>query len=299
MMKNEKKLKLGLGTVQFGMDYGISNPDGQTSKQEVCRILEIAQKEGVRYLDTASQYGISEKVLGEAMPAEHQFHIITKTPHFKSEKIEQRHVFQLKNSFEQSLDRLSVGSLYGLMIHNAEDLFAPGGEKLYQALTDLKKAEKVAKVGVSVYTAKQIDLINSRYGIDIIQVPVNILDQRLIQSGHLSDLKKKGIEIHARSIFLQGLLLMNPEKLPENFTSIKPILSRFHSDCAKNSVTPLSACLDFVMGLREVDCAIAGVCSTNELNEIIESISKPKGLTDYSDFASLDEKILNPALWKA
>jgi aryl-alcohol dehydrogenase-like predicted oxidoreductase len=115
----------------------------------------------------------------------------------------------------------------------------------------------------------------------------------------LSDLKKKGIEIHARSIFLQGLLLMNPEKLPENFTSIKPILSRFHSDCAKNSVTPLSACLDFVMGLREVDCAIAGVCSTNELNEIIESISKPKGLTDYSDFASLDEKILNPALWKA
>ncbi|MCI5114361.1 MAG: aryl-alcohol dehydrogenase [Candidatus Electrothrix sp. AW1] len=299
MFENDKIFKLGLGTVQFGMNYGISNFEGQASKQEVCRILKIAQREGVRYLDTASQYGTSEQVLGETMPVDHQFQIITKTPHFKSEKIEQQHISLLNNSFEQSLDRLSVDSVYGLMIHNAEDLFAPGGENLYQALNDLKKAGKVRKAGVSVYTVKQIDLINSHYDIDIIQVPVNILDQRLIQSGHLSDLKKRGVEIHARSIFLQGLLLMDPEKLPENFTAIHPLLSKFHSDCAKIRVTPLAACLDFVMGLEDVDCVIVGACSTNELNETIENILKPNGLTDYSVFALLDEKILNPALWKA
>ncbi|WP_339136117.1 MAG: aldo/keto reductase [Candidatus Electrothrix sp. GW3-4] len=301
MVKKNKLLKLGLGTVQFGMKYGISNSEGQTSKQEVRRILEVARRKGIRYLDTASQYGRSEQVLGQTMPVGHQFRIITKTPHFKSKKIEQRHISQLKKSFEQSLDRLLVDSVYGLMVHNAEDLLVPGGENLYQAIIDLKKDGKLRKAGVSVYTAKQIDMINSRYDIDIIQVPVNILDQRLIQSGHLSDLKKRGVEIHARSIFLQGLLLMRPDELHSYFDPIKRHIQTYQNEIHSHGFSLLSSAVQFVKSIDLIDKVLVGVDSVVHLQEISAaynvSIQKSQQI-DFLKYAVDHSDFVDPSQWK-
>lgn len=297
-MNNQRISKLGLGTAQFGMDYGISNQEGRTSKEEVRRILDLAHNAGIRCLDTASQYGDSEQVLGETMPAGHGFKIITKTPHFKADSFDGLNVDLLKDTLQQSLDRLMVPAVYGLMVHNADDLMAPGGDKLFQAMLELKDSGQVQKIGASVYTAAQIDAVVGRYEIDLIQVPVNVLDQRLILSGHLKALKNLGVEVHVRSVFLQGLLLMEPKDIPEYFSPVIKHLEKFNADCNQYSTKPIFACLDFVLNLPETDRIIVGVCSQEELEEIIYAANQNNFLPDYSGYDYHDETILNPANWK-
>lgn len=290
--------KLGLGTVQFGLDYGISNRGGQTPESEVRRILTTAHEAGIRTLDTAAMYGESERVLGATMPAVLPFRIITKTTHFNSVQIGFCEAEQLKNTFYKSIENIRRNRIYGLMIHNADDLLANGGELLYEAMTELKLNGLVDKIGVSVYGASQIDKILPRYSIDLIQVPVNLFDQRLVRSGHLVELKNRDIEIHARSAFLQGALLMEPEELPEHFDPVRKHLQKFRSDCESVSVSPLTACLDYLIGIKEIDCVVVGVCSVNHLSGILMSTASGRGLADYEQYAWQDETILNPALWR-
>jgi aryl-alcohol dehydrogenase-like predicted oxidoreductase len=185
------------------------------------------------------------------------------------------------------------------MIHNSDDLIAPGGDLLYDKMVELKNRGLLKKIGVSVYTADQIDSLLSRFSPDIIQLPVNLLDQQLIQSGHLEKLKDTGIEIHARSIFLQGVLLMKPEDLPPHFDSAKPILDRFQSDCGTAGISQLQAAIDFVLNIEQVDYAIIGVCNTDHLTEIIEAVSRLSGgLSDYSRYALNNDSITNPSKWR-
>ncbi len=298
-MTNQNNIsKLCLGTVQFGMDYGISNHKGKTPKKEVMQIMELAHSVGIRYLDTASQYGNSEKIIGETVPVGHEFKIITKTPHLKTDKVDQEHVNILLETFEQSLNKLKVSKVYGLLFHNVEDLLVQDGEKLYYAIHELKAAGKVENVGISVYNAGQIDAVISRYEIDIIQVPVSILDQRLIQSGHLKALNELGVEIHARSIFLQGLLLMNPNKLSAQFDSAYKLLNKLYMVCTQCGTTPLSACIRFVLELPEIKQLVVGVTSKKELVDIFEAAKNGTGLQDYSCFSCNNDAILNPVQWK-
>ena len=290
--------KLGIGTVQFGLDYGISNRVGKIPSKEVHNILQLASKAGVTLLDTAPQYGDSEQVLGSVLPKGHQFQIVTKTPDFKTNKIHQENGVTLKKTFHQSLENLSMKSFYSLMIHLSDDLLTPGGEYLFEAMEKLKSNGLVEKIGVSVYSAAQIDLIMDRFSIDLIQVPVNILDQRLIQSGHLKALKQAGVEIHARSIFLQGLLLMDLDVLPAYFSSIRQHLKEFHADCIRENISPVFVCLDFILNHPEIDRVITGVCSKKELGVILEATMMGKLSMEYAGYAWQDESIIDPSKWK-
>lgn len=289
--------KLGLGTVQFGLDYGISNRHGQTPLEEVRSILQTAADAGIRLLDTASHYGESETVLGRTLPETHNFQIVTKTPSFRKNRIGEAEARELKKSFQQSLDLLKQESLYGLMIHHADDLLAPGGEYLFEAMQVLREKGLVEKVGASIYDAAQIDGIINRHKIDIIQVPLNILDQRLIQSGHLKALKNMGVEVHARSIFLQGLLLMDPDELPEQFDAVRDHLNNFHASCKVKEIIPLAACLDFAMSMAFVDGVIVGVSSFMELRGILQAVEENVDL-DYRIYELNDAEALNPSLWR-
>lgn len=290
--------KLGLGTAQFGLDYGISNKHGQTPLEEVRSILQTAADAGIRLLDTASQYGESETVLGRTLPETHNFQIVTKTPSFRKNRIGPAEARELKETFRQSLDLINQKSLYGLMIHHADDLLAPSGEYLFEAMQDLQEKGLVEKVGASIYHAAQIDGVINRHKIDLIQVPLNILDQRLIQSGHLKALENMGVEVHARSIFLQGLLLMNPDDLPEQFDTVRDNLKNFHSDCAEHNVSPLSACIDFVLRLCEINRAVVGICLAHELKDILDTMRNDNAMVDYDGHAWQDELVLNPANWR-
>ena len=293
-------MKIGLGTAQFGLDYGISNPLGKTPVAEVKRILDDAAKNGVHAIDTAFLYGDSERVLGQCLGEHHSFHMITKTPQYNKSLITEEDAEQLKKVFHESLAKLKQSSLYGLLVHNADDLLVQNGAALWEAMNDIKNKGLVKKIGASVYCARQIDAILEKFPIDLIQLPINILDQRLIRTGHLKKLKMHGIEVHARSIFLQGLLLMDPHDLPDYFYSVQGHLRHYHESIRARNLSPVKAALGFVLNLDEIDAAIVGVAISAQLEEILlENVNAADiNFSDFSNYAWSDENILDPSQWK-
>ena len=291
-------MKLGLGTVQFGLDYGISNKHGMTPINQVKEILAHAHESGIRVLDTAMLYGKSEEVLGVSLSPSHSFDIVTKTLQFKKPQINQNDAKKLTEGFEASLTKLGRQSVYGLLIHHADDLLAKGGEYLMEAMLSLKASGAVKKIGVSVYDSNQVEQILEKYSIDLVQLPINVFDQRLLINGNLKALKNAGIEIHARSIFLQGLLLMPVEQMPDFFSPIKPLAASYNKLLSTHDITPLQGALSFAQQCEEIDSVILGVSSINELTEIIaawSSVSEQK--IDFSHYACTDSRMINPAQW--
>ena len=187
-----------------------------------------------------------------------------------------------------------------MLIHHADDLLVPGGELLIEAMERCVSRGLVSKIGVSVYTAEQIDGVLRRFEPGIVQLPVSILDQRLIHSGHLAELRRVGAEIHARSVFLQGLLLMAPLSLPAYFEPIRVHLARYFDFLAAHGLTPLEAAIRFVSAMKEVDTMVVGVCSTGQLRAIGAVVQKPgPALPDMRGFGLADPEFVNPSRWHA
>lgn len=293
-------MKLGLGTVQFGLDYGVSNTEGKTTPAEVATILKLAASSGITVVDTAAMYGASEAVLGPILSSmDHPLDIVTKTPRFDVTSLTPADATRLEQTFMQSLATLKAPSLYGLLFHHADDLLAEGAALLVEKTLELKRRGLIKKWGFSAYTGQQIDAILSRFIPDVIQVPVNILDQRLINGGQLKRLKQAGVEVHSRSTFLQGLLLMNPESLHPYFSPYRNLLASLSREAVSHGLSPLQVALKFVMDMEEIDHVIVGVCSSGELRHILDTVhSLPECSIDYRRFASNDEGLLNPALWR-
>jgi len=289
--------RLGLGTVQFGMDYGVSNRDGRTSSKEAEEIVRLAGEVGIRVIDTAALYGESENILGQVLPQNHHFDIITKTERFHKKPITRPDADRLIERFKQSLENMRTDQLYGLLIHGAEDLMTTGGERLFEAMCRLKADSLVKKIGVSVYTERQIADIAERFQIDIIQLPLNVHDQRFIRNGQLQKLSRKGIEIHARSIFLQGLLLMAVDDLPVYFKSAYPIINNYQSRLKDRGISLQAAALNFVKSIPEIDYLIIGVNSRKQLLENLEAFASGCEI-NFADFAIEKEEIINPSVWQ-
>lgn len=292
--------KIGLGTVQFGSDYGVSNPQGITPATEVKDILRLAWKNEITILDTAASYGMSEEVIGQCIPEGASFKIVTKTPLFKKDRIEKEDAARLKETLLQSLKRVKQPDVYALLVHHAPDLLMPGGHYLWQTMECLKETGLVKKIGVSVYSPDEIEELLGKYQPDLIQLPVNVFDQRMIQKGYLKRLKDLGIEIHSRSVFLQGLLLLTPENLPPYFNPIRPIVMQYRSAVKKRRISPLAAALEFVYQQPEIDHIIVGVNNHSHLEEIINVVHNLEILSnfDFSQYAVTEESIINPSLWR-
>ena len=183
--------RIGLGTVQFGMHYGVSNRVGQPDEREVAAILERAITQGVQYLDTASAYGDAEILLGRHLPVGHRLRIVTKTPPVSDERIDLRHKQQWLDALAHSLDRLKVSAVYGLLVHQTGDLDKPGGEYLVEALQEAQTRRLVSRIGASVYDERQLTLVESRFQPELVQLPLIALDRRRIVSGALARLKAR------------------------------------------------------------------------------------------------------------
>ncbi len=290
-------MKLGLGTVQFGLDYGISNSRGRISGEAAGDILVAARALGVDIIDTATSYGQSEEALGAALPPDHDFAIVTKTPVFGSGEIGQRQTDELKQSLERSLFRLHSECLCGLLLHHGGDLENPGAERLVRALEDLKRAGLVAKIGVSVHHPGELDTALRYFVPDIVQLPLNAFDQRTVTNGSLARLRQAGIEVHARSVFLQGLLLMAPQTLPVHLEAARAPLQRFRALARENGLTPLAAALQFVRRQETVEAVIVGVTSLAELEEIAAAFAAPDAGLDFSSLAVEDGAVIDPLKW--
>lgn len=291
-------MKLGLGTVQFGLDYGVSNAAGRTPESEVASILRLAADNGISLLDTAAGYGCSEEVLGRSIPAGHEFSIVTKTPPLRLGESGDDYIERIRRTFLASVEKLGRRPLYAVLTHRADDLLSPHGERLMEALLDWKRQGLVAKVGASVYDSQQIDAILARYPVEIVQLPISVLDQRLLVSGHLAGLKTAGIEVHARSVFLQGLLLMTPDAVPAYFFPIKAELAAYREWIEGQGLSPMQAALGFVLGLPELDHVILGVNSAEQLREILACQTGGSDAGALARFALSDLAMLDPSRWR-
>jgi len=286
--------KLGLGTVEFAAKSG--KHALQVSREEARRILDIAQAANIPLLDTAPNAGDSQEVLGECLKPEHHFKVVAKAPAFSTDFVVSHHADQLEKSLHQTLELLEKKQLYALMIGCEQGLFATQGEKLFKRMKSFQSEGLIEKVGISVSTSTQLDRLLKHFSPDIVQVPLNVLDQRLVHSGHLTQMKARGIEIHARDIFLQGVLL-DPTHLHPWFWPIRKRLTDYHDFLIQEGLTPLEGALNFVTSLAEVDFALVGVQSAQQLEEVVGAVSFGIPASQFSAFACSELKFIDPHQW--
>ncbi len=291
-------MELGLGTAQLGLDYGITNARGKVSEREAENILKAAIKHGIELFDTAPGYGTSEEVLGKLLLPNSRFKIVTKVPRFDKSVLVPEDCHNLLAVFHRSLKKLRQDAVYALLFHYPQDLLTDGAEGLFEAAQALKIEGKIKKIGVSVYTLEEAEMIMGRFPIEVIQIPVNILDQRFPKSGILKELKNRGIEIHGRSIFLQGILLADPEALPSFFLPLKPLLHQYQHTLSKKGLTLIEGAMGYVHQL-EIDFTIVGAASESEWKESLSAFESAKHLSgvDFSIFSCEDSDMINPTKW--
>ncbi|MGZ9276390.1 MAG: aldo/keto reductase [Candidatus Limnocylindrales bacterium] len=293
-------MRIGLGTAQFGFDYGVSNRTGQVPAAEVGRILALAASEGVRTIDTAAAYGGAEARFGELLATDHPFSIVTKIPPCPA-GLEGAAAIErwAHESVTASLTRLRASRLHGLLAHRATDLLGPEGDDIWRALEGLRQRGVVDVIGASIYSAQDLAALLERFPLRLVQLPVNVFDQRLVHDGHLARLKVLDIEVHARSVFLQGVLLMDPDDLPPHLVTARKPLAAFRAAAAAVGRTPLQAAIGYVQGLAEVDTAVVGVTTSEELAEILAANAAAWPSDWFAPFALDDAAILDPSRWPA
>lgn len=287
------KTRLIIGTAQFGMSYGIANHSGQTSLEEASSILSYASLNGIDTLDTALGYGESETVLGSIGVS--SWNVISKIPPYQSGNKNPRE--WVLSSVDSSIQRLKVNKLHGALIHQASDLKKPFGKELYQALCDLKEKGLIEKTGVSIYDASDIDWLGDIFDFDIIQAPFNVFDQELKSRGYLELLKNRGTEIHVRSVFLQGLLLMEADMRPGKFSRWSALFSNWDQFIKDNSLTRLEACLMFVGAHSEIDRMVIGVDSLRQCEEIITAVQNTGNMKFPANLRCEDALLTKPLHW--
>ncbi len=285
--------RLALGAAQFGMPYGVGNTSGQVSQEAVCDILGQAYSESIDTLDTAIAYGNSEQVLGVAGVSE--WRVITKLPTLPDDVSDV--AAWVEGHVIASLNRLGITRLYGLLLHRPELLLGHNRKALLETFEALKARGLVQKTGISIYGPSQLDQLFGLPEIDLVQSPLNLFDQRLITSGWLARLQDRGVEVHTRSAFLQGLLLMPASQRHQKFDRWGDVWRVWDRWLSQTGLSPLQACLRFALTVPGVSRVIVGVDSTAQLTDILEN-TVPESLPSMPTWiAPLEESLINPSMW--
>ena len=287
--------KLALGTVQWGMNYGIAGR-GQPNANEVEGILAAATGAGISVLDTAHAYGAAEEVIG-AQRLTAPMRVVTKTHAVRSSHIDSAACDAVEAALEESFHRLRRPSVHAVLVHDAGDLLVPGAERVWALLERYRAAGKAGKIGVSVYNPAQCRAVAAAFPVEIVQLPFNIYDQRFLETGVLAELKSSGVEVHARSAFLQGLLMMLPEKLPPYFDSMRSHHARFHGWAREHHLSPLAAALGFCLRQPAIDHVVVGCEKVGQIEEILTAAAAEAPLLSGQSFALSDTDIIEPSRW--
>lgn len=284
--------KLCIGTAQFGASYGVANATGKVDSAEIENILRSAREVGVDAIDTAMSYGCSEEELGRHNLS--GFRIVTKLPMIPDSAVNLHE--WLIESVKGSLRRLGKSSVDSLLLHRPDQLVGRCGDQIYHSLCAARDAGLCERIGVSVYGPEQLEALTDKYPVDLVQAPLNVFDQRMITSGWLERLKESGTALHVRSAFLQGLLLMDDSSRPTWFRRWEKQFGLWDQWLRKSRVTPLEACLRFVLSVPAVERVVVGVDSYAQWLQIINAASvdsPPPG----SDLAIEDLDLVNPSRW--
>ncbi|MES2510094.1 MAG: aldo/keto reductase [Pseudomonadota bacterium] len=284
--------RLALGTVQFGLNYGVANRDGQVTRPVAKSMLGLARENGVDTLDTAIAYGDSEACLGEV--GTEGFKVVSKLPGVPGSCADIQG--WVREQVDLSLARLGLKTLHGVLLHRPEQLLSTEGTELFRALLGLKDAGLVKKIGISIYEPGQLKVLTEKFDFDLVQAPLNLVDRRLQTTGWLQALKDKDIEVHTRSAFLQGLLLMKQGDVPERFSQWSDVWLAWHQWLLAHGISAVRACLAYPLSLPGVDRLVVGADSVNQLQQILRE-AQCECPADWPDVQREDEDLINPARW--
>jgi aryl-alcohol dehydrogenase-like predicted oxidoreductase len=279
-------MNLIIGTAKFGFKYGLNKK--KNTKLEINGIEKILKKNSLKKFDTAMNYGVSEKIIGNFKIKKE---VITKIklPEKKPKDLK----LWFKKRLNNSLKKLKVKSIYGLLIHDTSDILGKNKEFL-NILIDFQKKNFISKLGISVYEIGEIKKILKFWKPDIIQLPLSVFDQRFLKNDFLKKIKRRGIEIHVRSCFLQGILLNS--RLNIGNSKSQKIFRNFVNWCKNNKISQLTACLHFIKKVDSIDSLIIGFQNSVELKQIIEAFKK-KNIKVPSKFINNEKKVIDPRTW--
>jgi aryl-alcohol dehydrogenase-like predicted oxidoreductase len=287
-------LNLAIGTAQFGLDYGISNFSGKVNLDEAKEIIRYAQKSGINTIDTARDYGDSEESIGKCDAS--SFNVVTKIGTIIGNEDNISNWVELE--IESSIKKLRLQKIYGILLHRPHELLLENGDVLYESIMKLKENRLVEKIGVSAYSINDLMKIVDRFNIDIVQLPINIINQDILHSGFLQELKSKNIEIHARSCFLQGLLLMDFNDIPLKFKKWSNIFLDWRDWLDENNINAVQGCLSFINSIDGIDKVVVGVENVNQLKELVY-YSNTKDIITFPNLSCNDINLIDPSNWNS
>ncbi len=287
-------MKLVLGTAQVGMVYGAANVYGKPDDDALSGILETAIQRGVRTLDTAAGYGVSEQRIGAH--ADKGFNIVTKLPNMSVDLDDVAKA--VTEAIEAACARLNVQRLYGLLLHQADNLVSAAGSAIWAAMSRAKADGCVTKIGYSVYDPTELDLLVPDYLPDLVQLPFNVFDQRFATSGWTRRLREAGCEVHARSIFLQGVLLQDAVSRAAYFDDWQDAFDRFDGAVRAAGSSAGQFAIALAKSDGHIDGVVCGVDSKRQLSQLCDWFDSATPLSTLPDLAVSDARLILPQNWR-
>ncbi|MDQ0464866.1 aryl-alcohol dehydrogenase-like predicted oxidoreductase [Caulobacter ginsengisoli] len=284
--------KLGLGSAQFGLD-GSASPRSRPPEVEARDILSLAARANLGVLDTSGVYGRAESLLGDLLPRPVPFRVTLATARCD------RGPDFIEAEARASLKRLAIERADAIIVPSAGDLLGPHGQGLWTRLLQMKDAGLFARIGVAVHASDDPVGVAKRFKPDLVQAPGSLLDQRLLADGTLARLAGMGVEVQLRSIFLNGLLFLPPDRIPAPLKGASGRLSKVRRMIAEGRSDPLQAALGFALSRPEASAVLVGVTSAAELNAVIAAAASPPPDLDWDDMAIDDPVALDPHRWAA
>ena len=284
--------RIVLGGAQLGLPYGILNGGETLSREEVARILDTAVARGIDSIDTAIAYGQSESVIGET--SQNRFNIISKLPPLP---VDISNVSEWVHSQVQgSLSRLKCTSLDALLLHRPQDLTGAQGAELYAAIKSLMAEKMIDRFGVSIYSPDDLEGIIGTFDIHVVQAPLNVFDRRIL--GVTDQLSALNIEVHVRSVFLQGVLIASPQDRPQRFEPWSEHFALFDEWVRSSGVSAMACCMGFALQQSGIAKLVIGTTSAESLDEIMNSI--PNSVLEVpTHLQSSVEQLIDPRIWNA
>lgn len=275
-----------IGTAQWGMDYGITNRAGRITDAELDTLSDLAFSCGYLSLDTAPAYGDSETRIGQLGRG---FRVQTKVSASGCSKED------LNPSLESSMKALRQDRIWSVLVHDWSVLDAGERLRALEMLSDLQAAGGIERFGISIYDESDlVDLPEDLHGLEVIQVPASVLDQRMVSETVLSALRVRGVRIQARSIFLQGTLLDSDRVTAQ---ARHPHVARLHESLRERGLSPAQASIDFIKRCEWIDEVVVGFAEPRQLREFADAWDREHSGIDWSPYASEDLALLDPRQW--
>lgn len=285
-------MEITLGTAAFGLDYGVANNFEQVPPQTALEIIDFALANGIKSFDTATSYGTAERVLGQALHGTSTSRVVTKLT--RADCINAEGVVARVRG---SLENLSQEKLNAVLLHDASILQDSQRNEVKIGLLRVLELGLASAIGLSAYSETEVLQAKSDFPeLTVFQLPENICDRRLYSSRSLLNLSESGNSFYVRSIFLQGLLTMNPSGIPENLKGAKPEIESFHSYLKEHALSVIDACVGYAKSIPWATSIVFGTNSVQQLSQIIDSFSLNLPF-DYLEVPRLDAKWLDPRTW--